>query len=328
MILRKITAAVTVAFLLSSVAQATEPSPGAQAMMRQANAANGYMDKKLHDDFWDEVKRSVAPDPSGAKLKAVQETLGDMTMKNTVYPMEGWKSALLSLKKGSVVRTPELVRQTKLLKDQGIPGFDKAEASTDRLLKAAATGTPLNMNGQSMKIDEELVSQVLDGMDASISRLKVLTNPEWSDSLVVQAIPKMGLTISAHEKFVVSKLNNAGVPGYKASRNANTLQEQIAVLDFSKKPEIDLDGIVRSAFSGATSSAGLNEQPAPTTWKGLNGVSATGQVDVGGKSARMAIHVLKRAKNHSVMMVITIVEGNGDAARAAQDSLLKRIKLI
>lgn len=309
-----------------SVPAFADPSPKALELMRQANATNGYMDKKLHDDFWAEIQRSVAPDPTGAKLNEVKGALKDFTLKNSVFPLEGWKSAKLSLEQKKVVRTPELIRQTKLIKAQGNPAFDQAIASTERMLKAAATGKPMTANGRTIYINEELISQVLDGMDAAVSRLTVLTTPAWTDELFEQSIPKMKLTVLTHEKFVVSTMKDTGIPSFLATRNANTLQEQLAVMSFAGKPNVDLDTAMLSTFNGALASSGMKAKPQPTNWKGMDGVTAQGPIEVGGNKAGMAIHIVKRTKDRSVVMVMTIVEGSENDAGNALDELLKRIK--
>lgn len=327
MLRKQITAVLAGLILVSTAVQAIEPSPQAQELMRKANAANGYMDKKLHDDFWAEVKKSVEPDPGGAKLKEAQDTLQELTLKNTTYPLEGWKSAKLSFEQKKVVRTPELVRQTKALKALGNPGLDKAMENTERMLKAAATGEKLDVNGQSVQIDEELIAKVLDGMEASLSRLMVLTNPVWTETLFEQSIPRMNLAVMTHEKFVVSPLKDVGVPAYEASRNANALQEQIATYSLAGAPNVDLDEAMNSIFTGATTSTGLKGKPKPANWKGMDGMTAHGQIEVGDRRPWISVHIFKRVKNRSILMVMTMAEGDEKDARAAQDALLKRLKL-
>jgi len=304
-----------------------DPSPKAQALMRQANVANGYMDKQLHDDFWAEVRRSVLPDPTGAKLKEVQASLKDFTLKNSSFPLEGWKSAKLSLEQKKVVRTPELIRQTKLLKSQGNPDFDKAIANTDLMLTAAATGKPMTANGRTIYINAETINQVLDGMEASLSRLSVLTSPVWTEELLEQQIPKMKLDVLTHEKFAVSALKDTAAPSYLAARNANTLQEQIVTISFKGTPGVNLDAAVLNSFKGATASSGMKAAPMPTKWRGLDGVTAQDQIELGGSKLGMAILIVKRPEDSSLLMVMAMADGSENDAGDALDTLLKRIKL-
>lgn len=326
--LRKLCLCAALLVMTVSASVFADPSPKALELMKQANVANGYMDKKLHDDFWAEIQKSVAPDPTGEKLKEVQGSLKDYILKTSAFPLEGWKSAKLSMEQKKVVRTPELVRQTKLLKAQGGAEFAPALESTERMLKAAATGKPMTANGRTVYINKETISQVLEGMDASLSRLTVLTTPDWlPGALVEQSIPKMKLSVLTHEKFIVSRVKDTGVPTFMASRNANEVQEQIATISFAGKPNVDLDMAVKNTFKGATSSSGMKAEAQPTKWKGLDGVIAQDQVELQGNKMGMAIQIVKQPKDHSLLLVMTIAQGNDNDAAEALSDLLARIKL-
>lgn len=322
-----LTAALVLAAALAAPAFA-DPSPRAQELLRQAHAANGYMDKKLHDDFWVEIQKSVAPDPTGAKLSEMKALLKDFTLKYAEYPLEGWKSAKLSFEQKKVVRTPELTRQTALLKgNTNNPTIDHAIENTEKLIQAAASGKPMVANGRTMYINEETINQVLDGMEASLSRLTVMTTPVWTDELVEQPIRQMKLSVLTHEKFAVSEVKDSTVPTYMATRNANVLQEQIAGINFKSKPGIDLDVAVQNAYKGAVASSDMKAKPQPTKWRGLDGVRAQDQVQAGGSKLGIAIMIVKRPQDRSVLMVMTMAEGSGNDAADALDDLLKRIKL-
>jgi hypothetical protein len=325
-VLRKISLLLAVMAIAFTTTVVAEPPAKVMDLLNQAKVANGYMDKQMHDDFWVEVRKSVEPDPSGEKLKDVESSLSEYILKSAAFPLEGWRSAKLSLEQKKVVRTPELVRQTQALKAQNIPGLISAIESTDKMLEAAATGKPLTSNGRTVYINEEMISQVLDGMDASFSRLKVLTNPVWTDELFEQSIPKMKLSVLTHEKFAVSALKDSNVPSYMAARNANTLQEQLATISFASKPDVDLDATLRNTFNAAATSSGLKEPALPTKWRGMDGLTSQGKVELEGKTLGMAIQVVK-TKSRSLLLVMTITDGSGNDASLALDDLLKRIKL-
>lgn len=313
--------------LAFSGAAMAEPPAKAMQLMNEAKVANGYMNKKMHDEFWAEIKKSIAPDPSETELKQIESSLQDMILTTAAFPVEGWKSAKLSLEQKKVVRTPELQRQTTLLMAKGLPGIAAAIASTDKLLEAAATGKPLNHSGQTMYINEEMINQVLDGMQASLSRLTVLTDPVWTDAMQEQSIPQMGLVVLSHEKFSVTRMKEEASSGYMAARNTGTVQEQILTINFPNKPNVNLDEATLNAFNGAVASMGLKVTPLPTNWRGLKGVTAVMPFEMQGEKSGMAIQAVKRPNTHSVLVVMTMSDGTAADAGLAMDNLLKRIKL-
>lgn len=318
--------AAVIGALVSGVVSA-QTNDKAIELMSVAKVANGYVNKELHDEFWVEIKKSVAPDPTGAKLKGVEASLQEYILTSSAFPLEGWRSAKLSLEQKKVVRTQELVRQTNLLKAKGAPAIDSAIASTDMMLEAAATGKPLTRNGRTIYINDEMISQVLDGMDASLSRLEVLTNPVWSNEMQEQIIKPMGLTILSHEKFSVSRLKDMSAKSYQAGRNTGNIQEQIATISFTDNPNANLDQAVLKAYEGALASMGLKTKSQPTVWRGLKGLTAVAPFVMQGKANSMAIQVVKRPAEHSVLLVAALVEGAPADAALALDDLLQRIKL-
>ncbi|MBI6885135.1 hypothetical protein [Pseudomonas putida] len=324
--LRKQFAAMIAALALSTAAVATEPTVKVFELLNKARVANGYMDKKLHDDFWDEVKMSVAPDPSGAKLREVRDGLKNVVAESSGFPLEGWKSAKLSYQRKKVTRTAELTKQIAAYKAKGKTA-DAAIASTERLLKAAATGQPLTHNGQTMYVSEDLIDQTLNGMEASMSRLQVLTNPVWTDTLLEQKIPQIGINVLAHEKFAVSKMKDTNSNSFMASRNANELQEQIVKINFANKPGTDLNQAAKNALKGAIASMGANDQPQPGGWRGMKGYTVVTGVELDGEKTGVAINSLARPDTNSVLLVMTLVKGSPADSGVALDALMARIKL-
>lgn len=327
MLYRKILSIATVISVLFSGCVSAQTNDKVVELMNLVKVADGYVNKKLHEEFWAEVKKSVVLDKSGTELKEVEASLQDYVLMMSAFPLEGWRSAKLSLEQKRIVRTPELVRQTNILKAKRIPAMDSAITSTDKLLEAAATGKPLSHNGTTMYINDKAINQVLDGMDASLSRLKVLTNPVWSNEMQEQIIKSMDITVLSHERFSVSRVQDGPPIGYAASRNAGELQEQLATINFSDNYKADLDKAVQNGYQSAIEVLGLSTKPRSIVWNGLEGLTAVAPFAMQGKAYSMAIQVVKRQAEHSVLMTQVFVEGSPADASLALDNLLQRIKL-
>ena len=317
------------ALLLSLVAGTTWAAAPQRALeiMNQVKVVDGFINEKLHAEFWAEIKKSVRPDPDGSKLKTIEKQIRDATLANMAFPLEGWRSAKLSLEQKKVVRTPELVRQTAILNRMDIGVYAKAIASTNQLLEAAATGKPLSRDGRTVYINQEMIDQVLDGMDASTSRLAMLTNPAWTTEMHEQFIPSVGLTVLTQDNFAVSSIKDLPMKGRVASRNTGTAQEQMVQVKFEASQQYDLNKAARAACDGALGSIGIECKPMPTKWRGLDGLSAVAPVTLDGKAYGMAIITVQRQKERAILTVMSIMEGSPADASLALDELLNRIKL-
>jgi hypothetical protein len=316
------------ALMLSMLAGTSwaETSKRALEIMNEVKVVGGHIDQKTHAEFWSELKKSVQPDPDGSKLKDLENTLKDVTLSNLSFPLEGWRSAKLSFEQHKVVKTPELVRKTAVLKPQA--AFAKAIASTDQLIEAAATGKPLSRDGRTVYINEEMIDQVLEGMEASASRLAMLVNPVWSTELREQVIPDLGLTVLTQDKFTVSIIKDIPMKGRMAVRNTGTTQEQIVQVSFDPSQNYDLAKSAKGSCDGALQSIGLPAcKSLPTKWRGLTGLNAVVPVTMEGQAYGMAIMALQRPKERAVLTFMTLVKGSPADATLALDDLLKRIKL-
>jgi hypothetical protein len=312
--------------MVSGAAWAAAPKRAIE-IMNQVRVVDGFINEQLHTEFWVDIKKSVQPDPDGSKLKEMEKELKEITITNSAFPLEGWRSARLSLQKRKVVKTPELVRLIAKIKAMNVPGYAKPIASTDELLVAAATGKPLTRDGRTVYINKEMIDQVLDGMDASTSRLVMLTNPVWSTEMHEQVIPGMQLTVLTQDRFAISTLNDQSKKGRVASRNNGVIQEQIVHVQFDSNLNLDLSKAARGSCDGALGSVGIECKPLPTQWRGLDGLNAVVPVTMGGKTHGMAIMTVQLPKERAILTFMTMTDGSPADAGIALDELLKRVKL-
>ncbi len=142
---------------------------------------DGYITKELYDEFW----------------KDIRGTDDEEKMKNQeLFIPEGhkiqliiWQSAKKSLEQKKVYISKELEDVLALLKKRNyMPSYN----NTLTLLNATANGEKANVRGYYIYITKEVIDEVLNGLNASIDRMRLLLASSWN--------PKSNLITSTKTK--------------------------------------------------------------------------------------------------------------------------------
>jgi hypothetical protein len=165
------------------------------AILRQTLAANGSISRAMHNSFWADAPKSNIGEFDRAFI-----WLLDSAKIAQIYQRALWQSALFSYEQKEIVRTEALGESERAIKEFNLKNAPFKEGSKDyddfvnayaartkisdenarRLLEAAARHSELKaVNGEVVIIDDALIRTVLDQMDASFGRLKLLINPVW-----------------------------------------------------------------------------------------------------------------------------------------------------
>ncbi|AXK44035.1 hypothetical protein [Erythrobacter aureus] len=171
-----------------------------QEIMLIARNADGYITEDLHREFWDSIPFK---DRQLVEFKALLADLVDRVIgPSAELGYETWHSADLSLRAGRVVRSENLDAAIEAsLSASDIPSYrEKAQesvASVDRILTAAAEGTPLQTAYGPMFINEDIIATTLAGIKGGTRRTELLFNPVWDPSPRLYKYPNAHVSILA-----------------------------------------------------------------------------------------------------------------------------------
>ncbi|UFQ96761.1 hypothetical protein [Pseudomonas wenzhouensis] len=311
-----------------SSANASEPALAQARMVMQSvmNAESGFINKSVHDEFWRLLKTDAENEPEA--LHQIVAALHQARVMASGYPLETWKSIQQSYEQRKVVRTPGFVKMSANLRGLQ-PQIAASVDNAERFLAAAANRTPISANGQTVYIDEERIGTVLNGIEASQSRLDRLFNPQWSEEMIEQAIPAARVTILTPDLFAISRDTIAGiaVPTVTAQRNLGpSSTEQIMFIQVPGADKTDLDRRALSACRGAFGVVGLTCKATAVQWRGLPGITAADSTSVDGIKIGLAVQVIKLESEQALQTFSVVAPGTATDASLALDAFMRRVK--
>ncbi|QOR61297.1 hypothetical protein ACM66Z_07530 [Sulfurovum sp. ST-21] len=140
----------------------------------------GFINEDLYNEFWKGIKTYKLNQES---RKLIEE---EMIFVQQIQ-FEIWNSALESIKQKKVYKTEKLKKLIQkaytLFSKNPTYDYKQIQSSIDKidiLLNSAVDQTPYYANGNVIYITQDLVNQVLSGLDASIERIKMLIEPNWN----------------------------------------------------------------------------------------------------------------------------------------------------
>jgi hypothetical protein len=314
------------AYAFSASASESSLIQARMVMQTVLNTESGYINKAVHGEFWRLLDAEAGKDPRA--LSQILLALDQVRVMASGYPLETWQSIRQSHKQRKVVRTPGFVKMSAELRaidPQIAESVDKAE----RFLVAAANRTPISVRGQTIYIDEERINSVLDGIEASQSRLERLFNKQWSEEMTEQPIPAARVTILTPDLFTISRqqVPGAAASAITAKRNfgPNSI-EQIMLFQVPATDKTDLARRALLACEGAFRAIGLTCRAAAMHWRGLPGITAADSTSVDGIKVGFAMQVIMFEGDQSLQTFSVIVPGTATDATLGLDSLMHRVK--
>jgi len=179
-----------------------------EEIIRIVRSSDGYITKELHDEFWSSVPFT------GRQMDQFKDLLAS-TVEKVIGPAqtlgyETWHSALLSLRAARVVRSEGLDPAIQLaMRASSLPSYrNKMQESVydiDRILTAAADGTPLQTKEGPIFVNEDMIAATLAGIEGGTDRFKILIDPTWNPSLRYFEHPKLHISVLAPWPFTPSK---------------------------------------------------------------------------------------------------------------------------
>lgn len=293
-----------------------ELSPRQQEIIRIVRSTEGYVTKDLHDEFW----RSMPPEvntPSGYKILA--DMFKEVSEAREVFLRESWISARESLRAGKVVRTPSYINSKEsALAASNNPGYHRSMlasiAGAERLLLAAATGTPVSTPDGKYYVTEDIAEKVLSGIDASEFRFGRLIKPQWDAQPREFRYNAAHVSILSPEPFVMERKSVQNADGRIAnlvllSRTLNA--SSYLNIAFSKAggafidPNKSLISIANAALAGA---GVTGRPPAALAWQGRNSATAAGFARTSEGDIYVAVRVIELRELNAVVQFLVATD--------------------
>lgn len=311
-----------------SVAPAQEPrmTPRQKEIMRVVGSADGYITEELHQEFWSSMPFNGQ---ESDEFKALLEELAKRVFgPSQEFAYETWKSAQLSLRAGRVIRSEGLDPAIKAsFAVSSIPSYrrqiEQAAENTDRILNAAADGTPFDGPEGPIFINEDMIAASLAGIEGGIDRLRLLLNPTWEPSLRYYKHPEAHVSVLAAWPFTPSRSTVTLTTGmisdfYKLEQTVSDSQSQlIAFADYSqgiRLSQVDLSNptvaVLKNIEAGLK---GAGAKPLSVSlaeeWRGYVSARGSGSIVNGQEQAFIALRSVYLPE-HEGFLVFTAVSLN------------------
>ena len=126
------------------------------------------------------------------------------------FQRETWASIDASLKAGRIVKTRDYeIAKKEILESQVLSAartqVERGVADAEGMIKAAATNALFQSARGPLYVTQEMVDQVLAGLDASLSRFRQLMNPQWERKLEERRYPEAHVKILSDTLFSVER---------------------------------------------------------------------------------------------------------------------------
>jgi len=267
--------------VLSLPAIAQEMTSRQNEILKNAISADGWLTEAMHKEFWAAVPENIKSDPKA--LEIIFTAVEESSIIALQFQREAWVSMKMSLAARKVVRTPnyEAVK-TSVLKlgsiSNSVKQIETNVRNAEAMIEAAAFGKPMAGPRGNFYVTEELVEQVLLGLDGSFFRFRRLANPVWSYKVNEYPFPDLHIRILWDSPFrkEISDMVVEGGRSVKVVMLDNRLSEKDQVgIGF-----IDMKGRWADPEKAATRTAlfslkamGISEAK-PVTYRWRNRVSA------------------------------------------------------
>ena len=284
-------------------------------ILQAVRAADGYINEELHDEFWQLFPSFVRAEPEFPRMLA--DLLGDVSGPRQEFQRQTWLSARGSLEAGQIVRTPAYIASLEALRTASTnPGYrdgvENSIASAERLLIAAATGQPVEVRDDRTFVTEDLIEQVLSGIEASEFRFAKLVSPVWNGSLTQFDYPQAHVSVLAVSPYTL-ELQEIATPETGAMQMVMLSQARgpaaFVAINFTevggryRDPISSLTSNARAAIEG---SGAQGRRPVFANWRGMDSATATGSAPTSEGDIFIAVRVVEVADIPGVLQFVAV----------------------
>ncbi|GAB3457627.1 hypothetical protein [Insolitispirillum peregrinum] len=299
---------------------------------------NGYITKELHDEFWSFMPEDEMNDPVQRKNLSAEIDAGiGLSVR---LRKELWDSVEASLAARRVVKTPgyeQANRAFMAMSDNPVIKQDLARviAVNEETLKAAATGSPIQIADGLAYITMDTLADARKGQEGSLARVRLLASPDWKPVVREFRYPAAHVAILSIIPYVyqqksVSEANKPRMTStllgnaIDASRSVTITYNEIGLK--IKDPKTVMPRIVKEATKGIN--AKTIAQTASEKWRGMDSSSAISQAKVSDTSVFIAVTAVNTPHYDGYMVLTAWSELSALDASATLEALKSSIQII
>jgi hypothetical protein len=203
-VLRSVLVVCVVMISMTEVSVGNELSPRQSEIIRTVLGVEGFITKDLHEEFWSTLPSTVRKNTK--ERRDFLRSMDSLIAVGVLFQRESWASIKASLEARQVSKSPGYAEaKEKALYGVTNPGFrkqaKKGVANAEAMIRAAASGKPFQTPNGPMFITDEMVDEVLAGLDGSIARFKRLANPKWRQTAALHRYPDAHVSIISETPF-------------------------------------------------------------------------------------------------------------------------------
>lgn len=315
---------------------ALELSDRQKEIIRTVRAADGYIDENLHEEFWSQMPSAFRASP--ALRIQLDDLLLDVGDARQSFLEQSWRSVGESLKYRRIVRTKAyLDAKQAVLKASTNPAYQEkvreSIASAERLLDAAANGTPIDVSEGRTFITNDMIEHILSGIRASEYRYSKLLLPTWDDQLEVFSYPEGHISVLAltpftlERKVIQSEAGAINLVSLSQTVNSRTHTgiSYAALRGRYSDPVKSLLSNARAAIGGLGASG---RHPYFEKWRGLNSATASGVAQTSEGNFHLTVRVVEVPEINGLLQFIAVSQLSGAEALAQRWALENSSRIL
>jgi hypothetical protein len=326
-----------VAFPTKATATSDDLTPRQREILQTVLSVEGFITKEIHGEFWAAVPPQIREDPEtrNAFVRLIDRSIA----VGVRFQRESWASMQESLKAGRVVKTPDYmaakvaalnVSPLREFKQQAQRAADNAEG----MIRAAAEGKPFHTPRGPMYITPELVDQVLAGLDGSVARFGLLTNPVWAPSVNEYRYPDAHVAILLSIPFSVEKktLTVENRRTAEATTLTNRLNETDYVgVTFSDRGGVWLDpdgAVIRTARATLKGVGAESPSVLSSPWRGHRSAFGSGRAQTSEGVLFISTRVVEMPQVQGALIFIAVTATSRVDAEAMREELERATQIL
>jgi hypothetical protein len=297
---------------------------------RFVRSVEGYIDKELYDEFWALMPTEMKL-PANRKL--IRDFLTEVSFEREKFMTEAWLSAKASLAAKRLVKTDGYIAAQKAaFTVSNTSGYQskirESVESGERLIAAAANGTPLDTPGGKTFITIDLVERVLSGITASEFRIAKLVSPSWDEQVIEFRYPEAHVSVLATSPFVIERTkvkNSEGREVEMVMLNQRLDKSSHRMIGFTEvggdflDPSKSVISIAKAGISGAGATAMTHT--ASLNWRGRTSATVMGSAKTSEGEFFVAVRVVAAPELKGVVQFMVVSDLSGAEAISMRGTL-------
>lgn len=290
-------------------------------IMRIVMSADGYVSEELHKQFWSDIKANGGL--ANKDLERLDEIINSAFMVALKFQRSVWTSAQLTLQSGVVTYSSDYLGAKRDVILLSAPGTEKAIRNAELVIQGGLSKEPIQTSMGPIYVTEELVEKILNNLDASIERARILLSYEWNPSSSERTLNRAHVKI-IHQFPFTYEVESLTIEGRSVDMHLySTSIDEIDHLIVMWAPmwSLSSDGIERALHAGLQRSMKMMGSTQDvhrifSKWRGNISIAASGSTEIDGTAASFAMKGIWRSDLEG-MLYLTYLSDQPEAFSAA-----------